>query len=95
MSLTIYLFLFQSESHEAPIVEPISEENLDTMVDLNQVGNPGDSSEPSNLDASNIENPVDSPLVAHEILPLESLETSNSQVNILSNSLLEFYASTC
>lgn len=95
MSLTIYVFLFQSPSYEIPIAEPIIEEDSDTMVDLNQVGNPHDPSEPSNPDASNVENPVDSSLAVPETLPPESLETPISQVKILSNSLLEFHASNC
>lgn len=93
MSLTIYVFLFQSSSHEVPIAEPIIEENLDIMVNLNQIGNPEDSSDPSNPCASNVENPIDSPPTISEILLPESLETPTPQVKILSNSLLEFYTS--
>lgn len=80
MSLTIYVFLLQSSSHEVPIVEPIIEENLDIMVDLNQIGNPEDSSDSSNPNVSKVENPVDSPCAVPETLLSESLETPIPQV---------------
>ncbi|KAG5565055.1 hypothetical protein RHGRI_001067 [Rhododendron griersonianum] len=69
----------QSPSQEVPIVEPINEENLDTMVDLNQVGNPEDSSEPLNLEASNVGNSIDFPPAVPETPLPESLETPTSQ----------------
>ncbi|KAG5553323.1 hypothetical protein RHGRI_011255 [Rhododendron griersonianum] len=68
-----------SSSHEVPIAEPIIEENPDIMVDLNQIGNPEDSSDPSNPCASNVENPIDSPPTISEILLPESLETPTPQ----------------
>ncbi|KAI8573072.1 hypothetical protein RHMOL_Rhmol01G0250200 [Rhododendron molle] len=64
----------QSPSHGIPIIEPIVE-NLDSMVDLNQVGDPGNSIEPSNVGTFNTENLDDSPIGVPEILSTESLET--------------------
>ncbi|KAF7128179.1 hypothetical protein RHSIM_Rhsim11G0015300 [Rhododendron simsii] len=83
----------QSPSHRAPIIEPISEENLDTMVDLYQVGNPWNSFEPSNLDDSNIEHHVDYLSAVPEILPLKPLETSNSQLLLEEANPLETHSS--
>lgn len=76
-------------------MEPIIEENLDTVVDLNQIGNLGASSEPSTVEASNARNSVDFPPAASEIPPSEVLETFTSQVKALPNSHLEFYISNC
>ncbi|KAG5565904.1 hypothetical protein RHGRI_001728 [Rhododendron griersonianum] len=62
-------------SNEVPIVEPIIEENPDVMVDSNQIENLENSPDPLNLDASNVENPVNSPLAVSETPLPESLET--------------------
>ncbi|KAG5566090.1 hypothetical protein RHGRI_001880 [Rhododendron griersonianum] len=64
----------QSPSHEVPTTKLIIE-NPNSMVDLNQVGNPGDFIEPSNVSTLNTENPADSPLGVPEILSTKSLET--------------------
>lgn len=76
-------------------MELIIEENSDTLVDLNQIGNPEGSSEPSTIEASNAGNPVDFPPAASGTPPPEALETFTSQVKALSNSHLKFYFSNC
>ncbi|KAG5565761.1 hypothetical protein RHGRI_001619 [Rhododendron griersonianum] len=93
LSLPIILLLV-SPSHETLIIiKLIIEDNPDSMVDLNQVGNPGDSIEPPNLDSSPImENPVDLPLAIPEVLSSKSPKAPTSQVKSLSSSLLEFWA---
>ncbi|KAG5553069.1 hypothetical protein RHGRI_011059 [Rhododendron griersonianum] len=65
----------QSLSHEVPIAEPIIEENPNTMVDLNQVRNQENSSEPLHLEVSNVGNPVDSLPTVPETPLSEYLET--------------------
>ncbi|KAG5566091.1 hypothetical protein RHGRI_001881 [Rhododendron griersonianum] len=72
----------QSPSHEVPTTKLIIE-NPNSMVDLNQVGNPGDFIEPSNVSTLNTENPADSPLGVPEILSTKSLETPLPQVDRL------------
>ncbi|KAI8530534.1 hypothetical protein RHMOL_Rhmol11G0067100 [Rhododendron molle] len=62
----------QNPSQEVPTVEPIIEENPDTMVDLNQVRNPEGVPEPSTVEASNVGNPVDfAPAISETPLPEE------------------------
>ncbi|KAI8559384.1 hypothetical protein RHMOL_Rhmol04G0169400 [Rhododendron molle] len=70
----------QSPSQEVPIIEPIIKENPDTIVDLNQVGNPESSAEPSIIEASNAGNPIDFPLAISETPLLEVLKTFTSQI---------------
>ncbi|KAI8572180.1 hypothetical protein RHMOL_Rhmol01G0178300 [Rhododendron molle] len=68
-----------SPSQGVPIVEPIFEENSDIMVDLNQIGNPEGSSDPSNPKASNVEIPIDSPPTVPETPLPESLKIPTPQ----------------
>lgn len=60
------------------------------MVDLNQVRNQENSSEPLHLEVSNVGNPVDSLPTVPETPLSESLETPISRVKILSTLSLEF-----
>ncbi|KAI8559434.1 hypothetical protein RHMOL_Rhmol04G0173500 [Rhododendron molle] len=69
----------QSPSQKVPLVEPINEENPNTMVDLNQVGNPENLPDFSNPETSTIENHVDSLLAVPETPLPESLETPTLQ----------------
>ncbi|KAG5565474.1 hypothetical protein RHGRI_001382 [Rhododendron griersonianum] len=66
----------RSPSQEILAVEPITEENHDTMVDLNQVGNPEGSSDPLTTETSNVGNPANSPPAVSETLTSQSIHAS-------------------